>query len=89
MDAKHTHGRQLKKGLARRSWPKKENKKMDDSPVIEIKIPRVPKSEFKEVGGGDRDQWNKRLVEVVSGLFLSSQKTPRPFHKQAPPSWPE
>jgi hypothetical protein len=35
----------------------KENKQMDDSPVIEIRIDRVPKKTgWKEVGGGDRDK---------------------------------
>ena len=35
---------------------------MDDSPVVEIRIDRVPKkTDWKEVGGGDRDKW-KELV---------------------------
>ena len=38
---------------------------MDDSPVVEIKIDRVPKTDWKEVGGGDRDKRNQRLLELV------------------------
>ena len=50
---------------------------MDDSPVVEIRIDRVPKkTDWKEVGGGDRDKWN-RLLELYQGPFLSIQKIPR------------
>jgi hypothetical protein len=39
---------------------------MDDSPVAEIRIARTPKkTEWKPVGGGDRDRWNQRLLELV------------------------
>ena len=35
---------------------------MDNSPVVEIRIDRVPKkTDWKEVGGRDRDKW-KELV---------------------------
>jgi hypothetical protein len=72
---KTTQGRQLKKGLAKRSWPKKENKQMDDSPVIEIRIDRVPKkTDWKEVGGAIAIKWNQRLLGLVPRAVLSTRK---------------
>ena len=84
MRAKHTQGRQLKKGLAKRSWPKKENKQMDDSPVIEIRIDRVPKkTDWKEVGGGDRDKWNQRLLGLVPrALPINPENTEADRHSE-------
>ena len=39
---------------------------MDDSPLVEFRIDRLPKKiDWKEVGGGDRDKWNQRLLELV------------------------
>jgi len=32
---------------------------------VNIKIDRSPKSEWKALGGGDRDQWNERLSNLV------------------------
>ena len=49
---------------------------MDDSPVIEIRIDRVPKkTDWKEVGGGDRDKMES--ASWYQGPFLSIQKIPR------------
>jgi len=50
---------------------------MDDSPVIEIRIDRVPKkADWKEVGGGDRDQWNERLLgQVARALPFKPENT--------------
>jgi hypothetical protein len=36
-----------------------------EKPAVEIKIDRSPKSEWKALGGGDRDQWNERLSNLV------------------------
>ena len=36
-----------------------------EKPTVEIKIDRSPKSEWKALGGGDRDQWNERLANLV------------------------
>ena len=35
-----------------------------EKPTVEIKIDRSPKSEWKALGGGDRDQWNERLTNL-------------------------
>ena len=37
-----------------------------EKPTVEIKIDRSPKSEWKALGGGDRDQWNNRLSNLVT-----------------------
>jgi hypothetical protein len=36
-----------------------------DKPAVEIKLDRSPKGEWKALGGGDRDQWNERLSNLV------------------------
>ena len=45
---------------------------MTKKPVVEIKIDRVPKTEW--IGGGDRDQWNKRLLELVTKALPGNQE---------------
>ena len=39
---------------------------MNKKPAIEIAIDPAPKRELKALGGGDRDQWNERLVGLVT-----------------------
>jgi hypothetical protein len=36
-----------------------------ESRTVNIEIDRSPKSEWKTLGGGDRDQWNERLSNLV------------------------
>jgi hypothetical protein len=33
-----------------------------EKPSVRIEIERTPKGEWKALGGGDRDQWNERLL---------------------------
>jgi len=37
-----------------------------DKPAVEIKLNRSPKGAWKALGGGDRDQWNERLSNLVT-----------------------
>ena len=61
MDSRQPHGRQLKRTPGRQPILAKK-----ESNVVEIRIDRVPKkTDWKEVGGGDRDKWNQRLLELV------------------------
>ena len=56
---------------------------MDDLPVIEIRIDRVPKTDWKEVGGGDRDKWNQRLLELVPrALPINPENTEANRHSE-------
>jgi hypothetical protein len=56
---------------------------MDDSPVVEIKIDRVPKTDWKEVGGGDRDKRNQRLLELVPrALPINPENTEADRHSE-------
>ena len=56
---------------------------MDDSPVVEIKIDRVPKTDWKEVGGGDRDKRNQRLLELVPrALPINPENTEAKRHSE-------
>jgi hypothetical protein len=36
-----------------------------EKPAVNIKIDRSPKGRGKAFGGGDRDQWNERLANLV------------------------
>ena len=41
---------------------------MDDSPVVEIRIDRVrKKTDWKEIGGGDRDKWKELVPSINPG----------------------
>jgi hypothetical protein len=44
---------------------KKERKGMHEEPVVTISIDAMPKGEWKDLGGGDRDQWNDRISKLV------------------------
>jgi hypothetical protein len=37
-----------------------------DKPAVAIEVERSPKSKWKVFGGGDRDQWNDRLLNLVT-----------------------
>ena len=37
-----------------------------EKPALAIEIEHSPKSKLKVVGGGDRDQWNERLSNLVT-----------------------
>ena len=61
MDSRQPHGHQLKRTPGRQPILAKK-----ESNVVEIRIDRVPKkTHWKEVGGGDRDKWNQRLLALV------------------------
>ena len=56
---------------------------MDNLPVVEIKIDRVPKTDWKEVGGGDRDKRNQRLLELVPrALPINPENTEADRHSE-------
>ena len=62
MDSRQPHGRQLKRAPGRQPILAKKESKDGHSPVVEIRIDRVPKkTDWKEVGGGDRDKWNSNF----------------------------
>ena len=42
--------------------------------TVKIEIDRVPKGEWKALGGGDRDQWNERLSTLVIRALPVNQK---------------
>ncbi len=49
---------------------------MTKKPTVEINLDRSPKPELKPLGGGDRDQWNKRLLGLVTkALPVNQEKT--------------
>jgi hypothetical protein len=47
---------------------------MTEKPTIKIEIEAVPKGEWKSLGGGDRDQWNERLSNLVTRALPVNQK---------------
>ena len=66
-------GRPRLKGVDRKRGPgisKCENtmtdKPTEQKPVVKIEIEASPKGEWKALGGGDRDQWNERISNLVT-----------------------
>jgi hypothetical protein len=47
---------------------------MTEKPTLKIEIDRVPKAEWKSLGGGDRDQWNDRLSTLLTRALPLDQK---------------
>ncbi len=47
---------------------------MTKKPTVEINLDRSPKPELKGLGGGDRDQWNKRLLGLVTKALPVNQE---------------
>jgi hypothetical protein len=45
-------------------------------PTVKIEIDRDPKGEWKALGGGDRDQWNGRLANLVLGALPVNEQNP-------------
>jgi hypothetical protein len=45
-----------------------------EKPTVNIVIERVPKGDWKVLGGGDRDQWNERLSTLVTRALPVNQK---------------
>jgi hypothetical protein len=41
---------------------------------VKVEINRTPKSEWKVLGGGDRDEWNKRLSALVTRALPVNQE---------------
>jgi len=48
---------------------------MTKKPGVMNEIDRTPKGEWKALGGGDRDQWNKRLSRLVVGALPVNQES--------------
>jgi hypothetical protein len=44
-----------------------------EEPSIKIEIHASPKGDWKALGGGDRDQWNERLSNLVIGALPVNQ----------------
>jgi len=47
---------------------------MNKKPAVNIAIDPAPKRELKALGGGDRDQWNERLLNLVTGALPVNQE---------------
>ena len=47
---------------------------MTKKPAVNIAIDPTPKRELKALGGGDRDQWNERLVGLVAKALPVNQE---------------
>ena len=47
---------------------------MTEKPAIKIAIDPASKRELKALGGGDRDQWNERLLNLVTRALPVSQE---------------
>lgn len=64
----HSKGTGSTQGTGAMSQPKneaKEGKGVPEKPVVTISIDAVPKGELKDLGGGNRDQWNDRISRLV------------------------
>jgi hypothetical protein len=44
-----------------------------EKPAVMIKIDAAPKGEWKALGGSNRDQWNERLSDLVTGALPVKQ----------------
>jgi hypothetical protein len=47
---------------------------MTENPTVRIKVETAPKKEWKAFGGGDRDQWNERLLTLVTRALPVDQR---------------
>jgi hypothetical protein len=47
---------------------------MTEKPAIKIAIDPASKRELKALGGGDRDQWNERLLNLATRALPVSQE---------------
>jgi hypothetical protein len=47
---------------------------MTEKPTVKIAIDPTPKGDFKALGGGDRDQWNERLLTLVTRALPVNQE---------------
>lgn len=47
---------------------------MTEKPTVKIEIDAAPKGEWKALGGGDRDEWNERLSNLVTRALPVNQK---------------
>ena len=46
---------------------KPNDRPIAEKPAVRIEIHAAPKKEWKALGGSDRDQWNERLSDLVTG----------------------
>ena len=47
---------------------------LTEKPTVKIAIDPAPKGDFKALGGGDRDQWNERLLTLVTRALPVNQE---------------
>jgi hypothetical protein len=70
MNRKHRRRhRNIKNDQGAHSTKRKKSDKltaMSGKPAVAIEVERSPKSKWKVFGGGDRDQWNDRLLNLVT-----------------------
>jgi hypothetical protein len=57
-----------------RMTDKPEVQPTTEKPGVDIGIEASPKGEWKALGGGDRDQWNKRLSSLVTRALPVNQQ---------------
>jgi len=50
---------------------------MTKKPAVKIQIHAAPKGEWKALGGGNRDQWNERLSDLVTNALPVNQQNTR------------
>src|SRR6516164_2952685 len=60
--------------LTSNSYTEGRSSKMNKKPAVNIAIDPAPKRELKALGGGDRDQWNERLLNLVTGALPVNQE---------------
>jgi len=53
--------------------PKSSKDHVTKKPAVMIKIDAAPQGKWKALGGGDRDQWNERLSDLVIGALPVNQ----------------
>src|SRR5262245_25301832 len=63
-----------KRAVNRAKTDKPNGQPITEKPTINIAIDRVPKGDWKVLGGGDRDQWNERLSTLVTRALPVNQK---------------
>jgi hypothetical protein len=47
---------------------------ISEKPAVKIEIHAVPQGKWKALGGGDRDQWNERLSDLVTNALPVNQQ---------------
>src|SRR5690348_5423077 len=66
----------------RKQQPELGSDSAKDKAVV-IAIERAPKPQWKALGGADRDQWNERLSNLVTGALPVRQHNPEALSQAA------